>query len=86
MAKPVHVEVIAKNGESGERLIKRFLKKMKKERIMDEFFKHSYYEKPSTKRRRKAKARAEVLRKLRLEQEGKSTKRTNYKKKNDRRE
>ena len=79
--KPVHVEVVAKKGESGDRLIKRFLKKMKKERLMEEFFKHSFYEKPSTKRRRQAKARAEVLRKLRLEREGKSAKRSNYKKK-----
>jgi len=69
MSNPVHVEVIAREGESGERLIRRFMKKVKKERILEDFREHTFYEKPSTKRRKAKKARDRVLRKLRMAEE-----------------
>jgi ribosomal protein S21 len=64
MPKTVHLEVVARKDEPTERLIKRFLKKMKKEKLLEEFQKHLYYEKPSDAKQRMKKERKEVLRKL----------------------
>ena len=77
---PINIEVEARPNESSEHLIRRFIKKCKKEKLMDEIKEHTSYEKPSDRRRREAKERKETLRKLRMEREGKPTKRTNYKK------
>ena len=49
-AKPVHVEVTPRKNESPERMIKRFIKKVKKEGILDEWReKHMFFEKPTAK-------------------------------------
>ncbi len=53
MAGPINVEVVPKRGEPIERAIRRFIKKVKKEGIMEEHRNRRYYEKPSVKKRRK---------------------------------
>ena len=62
--KPAHVSVTPRKNEHPERLIKRFLKKVKKERIIEEIRDRRFYEKPSTKRRKKRQQRERVLKKL----------------------
>ena len=52
MAKAVNVVVKARNGEPTERMIRRFVKKVKKEGILEEYREKMYYEKPSDKKRR----------------------------------
>lgn len=53
MAKsPIQAEVRPRQNEPTERLIRRFVKKVKKEGILEEVRDRKYYEKPSTKRRR----------------------------------
>lgn len=69
MAKKVNVEVHAKNREHPERLIKRFLNKVKKEKIIEEVRDRRYYESPSQKRARMKNRRKKVLAKLRKERE-----------------
>tara|TARA_R110002074_G_scaffold114954_1_gene245670 strand:- start:508 stop:735 length:228 start_codon:yes stop_codon:yes gene_type:complete len=60
MSKTVNVSVsLDEVGGNPHRLIKRFIKKCKKEKIVEEFRDRAYYEKPSIKRRR------EKLRKIR---------------------
>ncbi len=50
----VNVRVKEKKGEPFERMVKRFLKKVKKERIIEQVKERRYYEKPSvTKRKEK---------------------------------
>lgn len=50
----VNVRVKEKKGEPFERMVKRFLKKVKKERIVEQVKERRYYEKPSvTKRKEK---------------------------------
>lgn len=62
---PAHVVVRPKPGEHPERTIKRFLKKVKKSNIIQEYRnKTEFYEKPSVIRRRKKKRKQAVLRKL----------------------
>ncbi len=60
---PSHVTVIVRRGEDPERAIKRFLKKCKKLRIVEEYRKRQYFEKPSEKRRRAKLKREEIIRK-----------------------
>lgn len=67
MAKPINLEVRLKDGEDSLRLIKRFLKKLKKQKITEEFLAHSYYLKPSLRRREEKKKRKRVLEKLKRE-------------------
>jgi small subunit ribosomal protein S21 len=63
---PIHVEVSPKyHDEPLERMIKRFTKKMKKHKILEEVRRKRYYEKPSAKRQRMAQERKKVLNKLR---------------------
>jgi len=50
--KPVRAEVVSRRNEHAERLIKRFMKKVKKERIIEQLRDRKYYEKPSVKRNR----------------------------------
>jgi small subunit ribosomal protein S21 len=61
MSRPVNAEVVLRRHESTENLIKRFSKKVKNEKIVEEFRSRMYYEKPSDKRRRE-KARAKLKR------------------------
>jgi len=62
--KTAHVIVVPRNDRYVDRDIKKFLRKVKKNGILDEVRKRSYYEKPSVKRKRKARKREKVLRKL----------------------
>jgi small subunit ribosomal protein S21 len=48
----INAQVVARRRESAEDLIKRFSRKVRKEKIMEEFRERMYYEKPSDKRRR----------------------------------
>jgi len=50
----LHAKVVPKKGEPFERMVKRFLKKVKKERVIEQVKDRRYYEKPSlTKRKEK---------------------------------
>lgn len=53
MKRPVNVEVTLKEarGDVG-RMIRKFMKKVKKERIIEDYLDRRFYEKPSCKRRR----------------------------------
>ncbi len=57
MAKPVNVEVTIRPGEHPERMIKRFIRKVKKSGVMEEYRDRRFYEKKSDKNRRKKQAR-----------------------------
>ena len=58
--RPVNVEVTLEEvGGNASRLIRRFMKKVKKERIIEDYLDRRFYEKPSAKRRK------EKLKKLR---------------------
>ena len=64
--RPAHVSVQPRRGEDPERAIKRFLKKVKKEKIIETYRKRTeYYEKPSVVKSRNKKRRKMVLKKLR---------------------
>ena len=66
MKRTVLVEVTPRGrAEPIERMIKRFSRKVKKERIIERVRERRYYEKPSEVRKRKAKKRKKVLDKLR---------------------
>tara|TARA_Y100000593_G_C4060390_1_gene214159 strand:+ start:144 stop:362 length:219 start_codon:yes stop_codon:yes gene_type:complete len=69
MAKSVNVEVTLKevNGDVN-RLIRKFIKKCKKERIIEDYLDRRFYEKPSSKRRR------EKLKKIRNARKNNETK------------
>mgnify|MGYP003658967888 CR=1 FL=1 len=72
MGKPINIEVYVRKGESVERAIKRFNKKVKKLGIIDEVIKKKRYEKPSVARRRKKLQRLRLIEKqnqLRREEE-----------------
>ena len=55
MAAAVNLQVKARNNESPERLVKRFQKRVKKERIIEKYKERSRFRKPSEKRREKLK-------------------------------
>ena len=67
--KPINVEVYTKKNEPIERTIKRFVKKSKKENIVEDYRERIYYEKPSDKKRRMAKRRKAILDKLKRKEE-----------------
>ena len=58
----VNVEVVRKENESIERMLKRFMKKVKKEGIMEELRDRSFYKKPSDVKRRKKERRKRIAR------------------------
>ena len=71
MKRTVLVEIRPRGpNEPIERMIKRFSRKVKKERIIEKFRERRYYEKPSEVRKRKAKKRKKVLDKLRQKAPG----------------
>jgi|TARA_R110000744_G_scaffold221498_1_gene340499 ribosomal protein S21 len=71
-AKPVNVEVTQRPNESPERMIKRFIKKVKKEGLLDEWReKYMFFEKPTDKRRRKKKERNRVIKRLQRQYDAK---------------
>jgi len=53
--RPVRAEVVPRRNESFERLLKRFLKKVKKERIIEQFRENQRYMPPSMAKREKRK-------------------------------
>jgi len=55
--------------EPFERVVRRFMKKVKKERIVENYRDRMYYEKPSVRRKRERARRKKVLEKLRLKRE-----------------
>ena len=62
-----NLSVERKENESSERLIKRFMRKLKKLKIEEGVKEREYYEKPSVVRNRKKRRRESVLRKLKAE-------------------
>ena len=71
-AKPVNVEVTPRKNESPERMVKRFIKKVKKEGLLDEWReKYMFFEKPTDKRRRKKKERNRVIKRLQRQYDAK---------------
>jgi len=69
MAKVVNVEVKRRDREPIDRFIKRFLNKVKKERIIEEIQSREFYEKPSEIKAKERNRRKRVLRKLRKAKE-----------------
>ena len=64
MARNVNVSISLKDVRGDEyRLIKRFMKKVKKERIVEDYLSRRYYEKPSQKRRREKSKKLQNARK-----------------------
>ena len=57
-----------KEGESFERALRRFKKRCKKRATLDDLHKHSTFEKPSERKKRKRTAARRKLRKLKLKQ------------------
>ena len=78
-SRAVNVSVYPRKDESPERLIKRFIKKVKKEGIMETIRDRKYYKKPSEVRREKAIKRQRQLDKLKAAAKAKES--TTYRKK-----
>ena len=70
--RPTRVTVTAQKDEVAEKLIKRFLRKVKKEEIIETYRENEYHKKPSVKKREKRiraqKARNRAARKNRARQ------------------
>jgi len=65
MAKPINVEVRPRhNKEHPEKMIKRFMKKVKNSKVLEIYRERMRYEKPSDKKRRKKAKRKKILEKL----------------------
>lgn len=56
--------VKVEKGESADKLIRRFIKKIKKLEIIEQVRERRYYKKPSDKRREDKKRRSVVIKKL----------------------
>lgn len=56
-----NVEVELRDHESFDKLVKRFIRKCKKEEILEEYRKTLTYDKPSTKKRKERKERKRLL-------------------------
>lgn len=70
MAKSVRAEATPRDpNEPVERMIRRFTKKVKKERIIELYLEGTQYEKPSERRRKEKAQRKKTLKKLRIERE-----------------
>lgn len=64
------VRVARKDGDNNDKIVKRFMKKMKKFGVLSEVFSRRYFVKPSTKKRlKKKKLRAEHLKRMRKERQ-----------------
>ena len=66
MATNVKVALKEVRGDQ-KRLIKKFIKKCKKERIIEDYLNKRYYEKPSSRRRREKLRKRENARKAEIE-------------------
>ena len=64
MGKPVRAEVSIKQAKTFDRMLRRFIKKVKKERIIETVKENMYYEKPSVARRRKKENKKQTSKKL----------------------
>jgi small subunit ribosomal protein S21 len=64
-SRPAHVTVEVREGQSITTAIKKFMKKVKRSGIIEEYRRSLEYEKPSDKRKRKDRRREKVLKKLR---------------------
>ena len=62
------MQVRSRTNESGEALIKRFMRKLKKENLLEEILERKFYKKPSEKRR-EAKERSIAKQKKELKKE-----------------
>ena len=70
--RPINVEIKPKyKDEPLDKMIRRFSKKVKKEKIIENFLEKRTYEKPSVRRKREMHRRKRVLKKLRIERENK---------------
>jgi ribosomal protein S21 len=58
----VAVDAYTRSRDENERLIKKFIKKVKKEGILELVRERRYYEKPSTKRKRKKERKKRISR------------------------
>ena len=65
--RPSNMSVYINEGEDQARAIKRFIKKCKKEKIIEGVRERRYFVKPSTKRRLAEKKRQQTLKKLQRE-------------------
>jgi small subunit ribosomal protein S21 len=80
----VNVKVKEKKGEPFERMVKRFLKKVKKERIIEQVKERRYYEKPSVTKRKAKLAGIAKWKKAQAEKKQKELQReSNYNKRFD---
>ena len=61
-----NIVVRGRRGEHPERLIKRFIRKVKKKGILEKVHERRYYEKPSVKKRKK---KAQSIKRAKQEQE-----------------
>tara|TARA_Y100000034_G_C6848621_1_gene384733 strand:- start:605 stop:838 length:234 start_codon:yes stop_codon:yes gene_type:complete len=69
MSSIINVEVTPRKNEDIERTLKRFIKKVKKESIIETVRERQYYEKPSVVKRKKKKQRKAALDKLKVKRE-----------------
>jgi len=69
MARNINVSIEGKPGENIEKLIRRFVKRIKKEEILEEYKERMYYEKPSDKKRRIKSAQKRAAQRKREEQQ-----------------
>lgn len=68
MPKAINVEVTLKEVRGDQsKLIRRFIKKCKKERIIEDYLDRRFYEKPSSKRRREKLKKIKNARKAEAE-------------------
>ena len=75
--KAVHVLIKPRGrNDTAQRMIKRFIKKIKKEKIVEHYREKMRYEKPSEKRRKKRKSRDRLIKKM--NEENKQKEPTNY--------
>lgn len=82
----VNVRVKEKKNEPFERMVKRFLKKVKKERIIEQVKERRYYEKPSVTKRKAKLAGIAKWKKAEAEKKQKELqKESNYNKRSDKR-
>jgi len=70
--RPINIEITPKyKDEPLDKMIRRFSKRVKKERIIEKFIEKRRYEKPSVKRKREKHRKKRVLEKLHIERKNK---------------
>jgi len=61
--KSINVEIYVRRGDSIDRAIRRFNKKVKKSGVLEDFIKRKFYEKPSVVRNRRNRLRKRIIEK-----------------------